>query len=91
MTDHKRTEEKLSRAYRPANGMEGAVFMAHFCDRCERDRAYRDGTGDSCPIAAATMAFSATDPEYPREWVEDEQGARCTAFEQASQSEQQIR
>lgn len=68
-------------AYRPSNGTEGAIFMAHFCDRCERDRAYREGHGDSCPIVANTMVYSADAPEYPQEWVEDENGSRCTAFE----------
>jgi hypothetical protein len=58
--------------------------MSYFCDRCERDRAYREGAGDSCPIAAATMAFGKDEPDYPREWIEDDLGPRCTAFEQES-------
>lgn len=66
--------------YRPSNGSEGIYFMSRFCDRCQRDAAYRDGTGDSCPIAAATMAFKITDPDYPTEWVQDDSGPRCTAF-----------
>jgi hypothetical protein len=73
-----------TKAYRPANGMEGAIFMTRFCDQCEHDRSFRESEGDSCPIAAATMAFAVTDPEYPKEWIEDEGGVRCTAFEQES-------
>lgn len=71
----------MTRRYRPSNGDEGMSFMARFCDRCERDRAFQDGTGDSCPIAAATMVFGVNDPEYPCEWIEEDDGPRCTAFE----------
>ena len=72
----------MSKKYRPSNGYEGADFMAHFCDRCKRDEAFQAGTGDSCPIVAATMAYSVNDPEYPSEWVYDAEGyALCTAFE----------
>jgi hypothetical protein len=67
--------------YRPANGMDGAVFMSRFCDQCERDRDFRENDGDSCPIAAASVAFDVTDHQYPTEWVEDAGGPRCTAFE----------
>jgi hypothetical protein len=72
------------RPYRPSNGTEGMDFMDHFCDRCERDRIYRetqDGT-DGCPIAAASFLYDIKEPGYPPEWVEDAEGfARCTAFE----------
>ena len=57
------------------------MFMAAFCDRCERDWAFREGTGDSCPIAADTMVFMPGDPGYPSEWIyglDDE--PTCTAF-----------
>lgn len=71
----------MTKKYRPSNGSEGADFMSEFCDRCQRDAAFQDGTGDSCQIAAATMAYNIADPEYPKEWIEDERGPRCTAFE----------
>ena len=67
--------------YRPSNGTEGEIFMERWCARCWRDAAFRADQGDSCPIAAATMAFDIDDPEYPAEWIEDETGPRCTAFE----------
>jgi hypothetical protein len=67
--------------YQPANLMEGAIFMDRFCDRCRHDTAFRDGTGDSCLIAANAVALKVTDPGYPAEWIEDERGPRCTAFE----------
>lgn len=67
--------------YQPTSGFEGAAFMEAFCDRCVCDRAFRDGTGDSCPIAANTMVYDLDDPEYPEEWREDgPEGPRCTAF-----------
>lgn len=68
--------------YRPANGFEGADFMAVFCNRCQHDAAFRAGTGESCPIAANTMVYDEDDPAYPVEWREDgPQGPRCTAFQ----------
>ncbi len=71
----------MPRSYRPSSGTEGIAFMAAWCDRCRRDEAFRTGHGDSCPIAAASMAFRLGDPEYPVERVTDDLGARCTAFE----------
>ena len=73
--------QEVPEPYRPSNGTEGAIFMSRWCDRCERDRDFRDNDGDSCPIAAATMIYRRTDPEYPKEWREDgPEGPRCTAF-----------
>ena len=62
--------------YRPANGAEGADFMAAWCGLCRLD-------GDNgCRIAGATMIFGVNEPEYPEEWREDgPQGPRCTAFD----------
>lgn len=68
--------------YRPSNGSEGDGFMEGWCDRCERDRAFREATGDAegCEILCRTLIYDITDPEYPREWVEGEDGPKCTAF-----------
>jgi hypothetical protein len=67
--------------YQPANGIEGADFMADWCDRCQHDAAFREGTGESCAIADNAMAYDEDDPEYPVEWREDgPEGPRCTAF-----------
>lgn len=74
-----------SEPYRPANGTEGALFMCRFCDQCARDRAFRNGTGDSCPIAAATLVYRIDDPEYPPEWRQDSSGPYCTAFQEDTQ------
>jgi hypothetical protein len=62
-------------------------FMDRFCDRCEKDARYRETTDgeDGCPIAAASMLYEVGDPEYPKEWIVDDDGLsnpRCTAFEE---------
>ncbi len=68
--------------YRPSSGCEGMDFMERWCGRCWRDAAFQAGEGDSCEIAANTMAFDVDDPDYPKEWVTDATlGPRCTAFE----------
>jgi hypothetical protein len=70
------------RPYRPSNGTEGMIFMDCWCDRCERDRAFREDRGDSCPIAAAAMAYDIGDPGYPEEWIilTASDTPVCTAF-----------
>lgn len=37
--------------------------------------------GEHCEIQFNTMLYDIDDPEYPKEWVCDEEGAECTAFE----------
>lgn len=74
-----------TRPYQPASGTEGRCFQEEFCDLCARDKAFRDTgyEGDpelGCQILAKTMLYSVDDPEYPKEWVEDDKGPRCTAF-----------
>jgi hypothetical protein len=73
----------MTTLYRPSTGTEGEAFMEHFCFRCARDAAFQaSGSGeDSCPIVAATFRLEVDDPDYPREWVREDDGScRCTAF-----------
>jgi hypothetical protein len=72
-----------TRPYRPSNGTEGLDFQEEFCDRCRRDAEYRrtEAGRDSCPIVSAALTYLPEHPSYPVEWVQDESGARCTAFE----------
>jgi hypothetical protein len=72
----------MARPYRPSNGAEGMDFIDRWCGRCLHDEAYRNGTGNSCPIVANSLVFGVDDPKYPKEWVQDEPwgNARCTAF-----------
>lgn len=65
----------MTRPYRPGSGTEGMDFMEQFCDRCVRDVA------QNCSIKDASWVYEIDDPRYPKEWVQDEAGARCTAFE----------
>jgi hypothetical protein len=67
--------------YRPCNGDEGEAFMSRWCGCCERDRAFREGSGDSCPIVADTMIYDVEDPEYPKQWRYDASGQpECAGF-----------
>lgn len=72
--------------YRPANGTEGAEFIAKWCDRCRRDYE------SVCPIRDLTLFFDIGDPSYPKEWVRQAgdalgSSARCTAFESKEESD----
>ncbi len=73
----------MSKPYRPSNGCEGLDFQKEFCFRCEKDRLYRetDDGEKGCRILSDTYLYEVDDPDYPKEWVEDERGPRCTAFE----------
>lgn len=74
------------RLYRPASGSEGADFMARWCGRCAHDE---DGSG--CRIAADTMIFRVTDPQYPAAWRQDgPSGPRCSEFEALDQHDQPL-
>lgn len=71
--------------WRPSNGTEGAMFMERWCGNCAHDKAYRDGTGDACPIANNALLFNEDEPGYPAEWQYDDDGQpKCTAFEEVS-------
>ena len=68
--------------YRPSNGSEGMEFEARFCDHCSRDAAFRENMdgADGCPILAAVFIYDVDQQQYPKEWIEDDNGPRCTAF-----------
>lgn len=70
--------------YRPSNGTEGEGFISHFCCNCARSDHLKEG-GEydglvGCDILGNTFSYDVDDPEYPPEWVQDESGARCTAY-----------
>lgn len=62
--------------YRPSNSTEGHAFMHSVCTGCKRLR------NDHCGIQAATMWYSANDPDYPWQWQTDGNGAWCVAFDE---------
>lgn len=69
----------MTRSYRPSNGTEGEIFMAHFCDQCVR---MRDDGRLPCAILGLVLGLPQGHPDYPAEWVVDENGnASCTAFD----------
>lgn len=71
----------MSKPYRPANGEEGLRFQANFCNRCKHDN-HRLPRKPPCPILGRTIVYDIDDILYPVEWIQDEDGARCTAFEE---------
>ena len=72
---------KPGEVYRPANGTEGMIFMAHFCERCSEDNFNDDEDTGGCEIMARSMAFGEKDPNYPKEWTYDKDGLPiCAAF-----------
>lgn len=77
------------RKYRPSCGSEGADFIMRWCYQCKRDEAFRNDEGDSCPIVANTFVYEVDDPKYPNEWIIDEEGPRCTAFEEVDAPDKQ--
>ena len=80
--------DSAGKPYRPSNGTEGHMFQSMWCEHCERDRAYREDRGDSCPILANALCFDIGHPDYPREWLHDVEGVPlCTAFVPEATSE----
>lgn len=59
------------------------MFMEAWCAKCIRDKAHResDGAEGGCRIIVYTMALPVDDPDYPKAWVYDAEGApTCTEF-----------
>ena len=76
----------MSEPFRPSNGTELISFTLYWCDDCARDAAFRDTNYDGdpalgCQILARGTAFAhePDGPNYPKEWIVDEKGSRCTA------------
>ena len=63
--------------YRPSNGAEWLDFKAVWCNRCPRHSSPR-----YCSIIFDASTMDVDHPDYPPEWVEDDAGPRCTAFEE---------
>lgn len=70
--------------YRPSNGSEGMWFEDKWCNRCAREAKFREDqcAENACSIVQAAFMYDEDDPEYPKEWITDEEGnPRCTAFD----------
>lgn len=61
--------------YRPSNSTEYGDFTRRYCDRCLKN------SKQGCLIAARSMLFDETDPEYPKQWRYANGRPTCTAFE----------
>lgn len=64
-------------SFRPSNAIEGEAFYSEWCEKCRREQG-----GRQCSIYGRTLAMDIDNPEYPKEWVSDQDGrnAKCTAF-----------
>ena len=66
-------------SYRPSNGTEGMSFIESWCAQCIHDNP-DENSPKKCEILTATMFFYPTDPEYPKEWIYQDNEPVCTAF-----------
>lgn len=66
----------MPRLYRPSNGTEGMCFIEKYCMNCLHCDPNPHGK-KQCKILCATMCFSVNDPEYPKEWIYDENDTPC--------------
>lgn len=67
--------------YRPSNGSEGCDFESWFCDRCVKDRDWRENEDNPCEIHNNALVYDENDEDYPKEWIYDKDGnPTCTAF-----------
>lgn len=70
--------------YRPSNGTEGMDFLIDFCCQCARSDHLKPTDHDpapaGCEILDLTYRHDVDDPEYPREWLQDDTRVWCTAF-----------
>lgn len=67
---------EAGKPYRPSNGTEGECFFNHYCDHCIHD----NGDDKLCDIIAASMAFDIDDPEYPKEWIYEQENERLNGI-----------
>lgn len=70
----------MTRPYRPSNGTEGMSFMDSFCfNGCKHETKEKP-----CQIMGRSLGYSIGDPEYPKEWIQEDDGSRprCTAYQE---------
>ena len=56
------------KSYRPSNGTEGHWFESQWCNRCVKE--------SGCTILTGAYAGKS-----PKQWVEGDDGPRCTSFQ----------
>lgn len=72
----------MAKSYCPSNGSEGIAFEDGFCNRCRSEASFRKTQhGGGCKIHLMALAFGTGDPQYPAEWIyDDNDNPTCTAF-----------
>lgn len=72
--------EYAGQPYHPSNGSEGDWFCDKHCWKCIHCDPDPNGK-KQCDILCATFWFSPKDPEYPKEWIYDDNGKpTCTSW-----------
>lgn len=76
--------ENAGKPYCPSSGSEGAAFEDAFCCRCQYYGSER-GEPSDCPILMqAHIVADVHDPEFPNQWVYDEEGyPTCRMFSES--------
>ncbi len=72
----------MTKFYRPSNGTEGMIFTSHNCDICIFDDSISQyGEEKACTLLLNSMMYDINDPEYPQEWIYNEENyGICTKF-----------
>ena len=76
--------KSMAEKYRPSNGTEGECFQSKWCNNCIHDDFKAE---KFCSILGDTLAYDIDDPKYPKEWISDEKGPRCTNFAETLDAE----
>jgi hypothetical protein len=76
--------------YQPSNATEGDLFMQAHCNRCARWERGGKEFEQGCDIQLRSMAFSIGHPQYPVEWIRnDDNVPTCTAFQTPEEASQE--
>ena len=68
--------------FKQSNSDQGSCFESDYCLNCRRYRRSKQTDDYYCRIRLYTFAYDIDDPEYPSEWIYQEDGSpTCTAFD----------
>lgn len=71
----------MTTPYLPSSGSEGEWFFGNWCQKCARDKAMSEGKNyDDCAPEETCQIIARSFVGQVDEWVEDDNGPRCTAF-----------
>lgn len=74
------TECKAKNSYCPSNGTEGSYFIEEYCMNCLHCDPDPNGA-KQCEILLRTMCFHPNEPDYPREWIYQNEKPICAKFQ----------